>query len=78
MQLAEALGEHLDVVGGVRLQDGEFVAGLVAVSVHDGPLLGADKPEGETTREETSGHHMQQDTLLSPMCYYKCCNMAFN
>lgn len=41
MQLAETLSEHLDMVGGVWFQHGQFVAGLVAVSVHNGPLLGA-------------------------------------
>lgn len=43
MQLAEALGENFDMVGGVWFQHGQLVGGLVAVSVHDGPLLGAHK-----------------------------------
>lgn len=45
VQPAEALDHHFDVVRGVWFQDGELVAGLVAVRVHDGPLLGADKSE---------------------------------
>lgn len=44
VQLTETLSEHLDVVSGVWFQHGQFVAGLVAVSVHDGPLLGAHEP----------------------------------
>lgn len=51
MQLAETLSEHLDVVGCVWFQHGQFVAGLVAVSVHNGPLLGAHEPEGKNTRQ---------------------------
>lgn len=49
MQLAETLSEHLDVVSGVRFQHSQFVAGLVAVSVHNGPLLGAHKPRDKNT-----------------------------
>lgn len=49
VQPAEALGEHLDMVGGVWLQYGQFVAGFVAVGVHDGPLLGAHQPGDENT-----------------------------
>lgn len=45
MQLAETLSEHLHMVGGVWFQHRQFVAGLVAVSVHNGPLLGAHKSE---------------------------------
>lgn len=48
MQLAETLSEHLDVVSGVGFQHSQFVAGLVAVSVHNGPLLGANKPKQDT------------------------------
>lgn len=50
MQLAETLGEHLDVVGGVWFQHGQLVAGLVAMSVHTGPLLGAHEPEDKNIR----------------------------
>ncbi len=53
MQLAETLSEHLDMVGGVWFQHSQFVAGLVAVSVHNGPLLGAHKPEDKNTRSVT-------------------------
>lgn len=45
MQLSEALSEHLQVVGGVWFQHRQFVAGLVAVGLHDSPLLSAHHPE---------------------------------
>lgn len=45
VQLAETLSEHLDMVSGVWFQHGQFVGGLVAVSVHNGPLLSAYEPE---------------------------------
>lgn len=44
VQLAEALGENFDLVGGVWFQHRQLVGGLVAVSVHCGPLLGAHEP----------------------------------
>ena len=49
VQLAEALSEHLYVVGGVWFQHGQFVAGLVTVGVHDGPLLCPNKPDHKNT-----------------------------
>lgn len=49
MQLAQTLSEHFDVVTGVWFQHGQFVAGLVAVSVHNGPLLGAHEPDDKNT-----------------------------
>lgn len=45
VQLAEALGEYFDMIGGVWFQHSEFVAGLVAMGVHDGPLLSANEPK---------------------------------
>lgn len=44
VHFAEALSENFDVVGGIWFQQRQCVAGLVAVGVHDGPLLCAHKP----------------------------------
>lgn len=44
VQFAEALSEHLHLVRGVRLQHHQFVAGLVAVGIHSGPLQCAHRP----------------------------------
>lgn len=52
MQLAEALGENFDLVGGVWFQHGQLVGGLVAVSVHDRPLLGVHKPCKPTQQKD--------------------------
>lgn len=51
VQLAEALGENFDLVGGVWFQHCQLVGGLVAVSVHNSPLLGAHKPVQQQTFE---------------------------
>lgn len=56
MQLAETLSEHFDVVGGVWFQHGQFIAGLVAVSVHSGPLLGTHEPGDKKHNIMTEGH----------------------
>lgn len=44
VQFTETLSEHLDLVRGVGLENSQFVGGLVAVSVHHGPLLGTNEP----------------------------------
>lgn len=51
VQLAEALGENFDLVGGVWFQHCQLVGGLVAVSVHNSPLLGAHKPKQQKISE---------------------------
>lgn len=56
VQLAETLSEHLYVIGGVRFQHSQFVAGLVAVGIHTGPLLCAHESEDKSVRVETSVH----------------------
>lgn len=44
VHLAEALRQHLKLVGGVWLQHHQLVAALVTLCVHAGPLLDAHQP----------------------------------
>lgn len=65
VQLAETLSEHLYVIRGVRFQHSQFVAGLVAVSVHTGPLLRAHKSEDKRRDISTSTASPRGSCVLS-------------
>ena len=54
VQLVEALGQNLHLVAAVWLQQTEPGAALVAVGVHDGPLLDPHQPDTHTHTEYQS------------------------
>ena len=64
VQLVEALGQNLHLVAAVWLQETEPGAALVAVGVHDGPLLDPHQPDTHTHTHRVSNHELQFSSLV--------------